>query len=319
MSTFAFENQPIQAEPEDTVLETLLRNEVEIPNRCRAGACQACMLRSDHPVPKSSQLGIDEDLAERGVFLSCQAKADEVTSAERLGSEVFPRYAATLVQKSLVADDVLILRLDVPGWQASPGRFIHLHHPDGVDRPYSLAAPAWLDASTVIIHVRIISGGEMSQRLLTTPVGEQLEIEGPFGKCRYRSATQLEPILLIGSGTGLAPLYGIITDSLQQGHQGPISLHFGAATSSRLYHRAELDELKQKYPNFNYSTYADAEVEPGDSEGSPLSGALQQHPNLDGYKVYLCGHPGLVKAAQKKCFLMGASLKDIAADAFVAA
>ena len=266
MSIFAFESKLIQADPGETVLEALLRNEVEIPNRCRAGACQACLLRSDHPVPKSSQTGIDEDLAERGVFLSCQAKADEITSAERLGSDVFPRITATLVQKTLVTDDVLILQFDAPGWQASPGRFIRLHHPDGVDRPYSLAAPAWLEASTVILHVRLISGGEMSQRLLTTSIGEQFEIEGPFGKCRYRSESGQEPILLIGSGTGLAPLYGIVTEALQRRHRGPISLHFGAATSSRLYHRLELDDLTAQFSNFTYTTYADAEVEVGDVE-----------------------------------------------------
>jgi ferredoxin-NADP reductase len=38
---------------------------------------------------------------------------------------------------------------------------------------------------------------------------------------------------------------------------------------------------------------------------------------LAGHQVYLCGHPDFVKAMQRKCFLAGASLPDIHADAFL--
>ncbi|MDR3689422.1 MAG: FAD-binding oxidoreductase, partial [Fimbriimonas sp.] len=195
----------------------------------------------------------------------------------------------------------------------------HLRHESGVSRPYSLAAPAWGPSSTVRFHVRYIAGGEMSELLAGTKPGERFEIEGPFGKCYYRSKTGEEPIVLIGSGTGLAPLYGILTDALFKGHTGLIHLYHGAATSSRLYFRKELAEVARANPNVRYVPTAEAYVESGDRVGSPLKWALSEHPDMEGSRVYLCGHPELVRIGQKQCFLAGANLADISADPFVPA
>lgn len=316
---FTFEGKQIAIEDGDTVLGALLRNGFEVDNRCRAGACQACLLRSDQSVPKVSQAGVDDLLIERGAFLSCQASAKDVISVERLGNEAIPRSQAFLSKRQWVADDVIVLTLEAPDWQAAPGRFVRLIHPSGVGRPYSLAAAAWEDPSLLQFHVRFIASGEMSGLLATVPVGERFEVEGPFGKCFYRSQDGNEPILLIGSGTGLAPLYGIVTDALNQGHRGPIHLYHGAATSSRLYYRDELSELGMRFPNFRYAATAEKEVTGCDRQGSPLQWALADHADLEGFKVYACGHPDLVRAAKKQCFLAGANLKDISADPFVAA
>ena len=38
---------------------------------------------------------------------------------------------------------------------------------------------------------------------------------------------------------------------------------------------------------------------------------------LKNWRVYLCGHPDMVKATRKQAFLAGASMKDIYADPFV--
>ena len=39
-------------------------------------------------------------------------------------------------------------------------------------------------------------------------------------------------------------------------------------------------------------------------------------PNLTNWRLFLCGHPDMVKSAKKHAFLSGASMKDIYADAF---
>jgi NAD(P)H-flavin reductase len=209
-----------------------------------------------------------------------------------------------------------MLELEAAGWQARPGRFVRLVHATGVVRPYSLAAAAWEDPARIQLHIRLLPDGALSSLVQRAEIGDRYEIEGPLGKCCYRSSTQNEPILLIGSGTGLAPLYGIATDALHQGHAGPIHLFHGAATGARLYFRDELRALQARHPNFHYHPCVDAEPVEGDELGSPLALALAAHPGLEGYKVYVCGHPDLVKTSQRKCFLAGANLKDIAADAF---
>lgn len=316
MPTFEFENHVIAAEDGDTVLSALLRAGHTVENRCRAGACQACLLRSSNP-PKSAQNGIDETLSELGAFLSCQAKPSEIEKVERLDDSAIPTFCGELAETKLVSQDVLWVRLEVPGFQGKPGRFVRLRHQSGVERPYSLAAPAWSDPNTVEFHVRLIPGGEMSSILANAGPGEQFEIVGPLGKCCYKGHPEAT-LLLIGSGTGLAPLYAIVTDALSKSHVGPIFLYHGAAVAEGLYYQDELRELAAKAPNFKYVPCADSGAAEEVRVGSPLDAALADHPEMDGYKVFLCGHPALVKAAQKKCFLWGASLADIAADAFEA-
>ncbi len=46
----------------------------------------------------------------------------------------------------------------------------------------------------------------------------------------------------------------------------------------------------------------------------PLLWAI--HPNLKGWRLYLCGYPPMVAGARKNAYLMGADLADIFADPF---
>ena len=317
MASFLFNGTPIPFEDGETVLEALIGNNVTVGHGCKAGACQSCILQTSGSVPEAAQVGLDESLVEQGAFLSCQARARDITSAESIGAGQVQRFVGKLVESRWANPDVLIATFRVPGWRADPGRFVRVHHPTGVWRPYSLAAAAWEDPDLIQIHVRILPGGAMSELLATATGGDTFEFEGPLGQCKYRSITSTEKMLLIGSGTGLAPLYGIATDALIKGHIGSIHLYQGGATSGHLYFRKELESLAKCHPTFSYTLCADAVQTNTDRVGTPLAAALAEHPQMEGYRVYLCGHPALVKAAQRKCFLAGASLKDIAADAFM--
>lgn len=314
--SFEFEGSQILAEDGETVLSALLRNGKDIANRCRAGACQACLLRSDDPLPASSQLGLAEELVGRGALLACQTPSQSIRQVERLGPEAIPRVEARLISKNQVTEDVLVVDFSVPGWQACPGRFLRLVHPTGVVRNYSVATPAWDEPTIVRLHVRLIQGGEMSGLLRKAELGSPFAVEGPLGKCTYRSEDGSEPILLIGSGTGLAPLYAITSSAINQGHTGPITWYHGSATSSQHYYRQEVDDLTKGRDRVSCTRFADRDVSLGDRSGSPLDSALQDNPDLTGFRVYLCGHPMLVRAAKRRCFLAGAGLKNIHADAF---
>ena len=317
MPQFEFEKHVIEAEDGESVLSALLRAGHSVENRCRAGACQACLLRSVGEAPAKAQTGIDETLAEAGVFLSCQAKAEDVSIVERIGEGIIPTFSATLIDKKNLSNDVLLVRLKASGFSGRPGRFVQLKHQSGIVRPYSLATPAWADPEVIELHVRLIVGGQMGGLLTSVEPGEAFEVVGPLGKCCYQGDPE-GPLLLIGSGTGLAPLYGIVTDAIQKGHVGPIWLYHGAASNDGLYFEEELREFAAKAENLTVVRCADIGAEGDVLEGSPLDAAVKDHKQMDGYRVYLCGHPGLVKAAQKKCFIWGASLKDIFADAFEA-
>ena len=97
--------------------------------------------------------------------------------------------------------------------------------------------------------------------------GDTIEVAGPFGNCFYTSGSADASLLLIGTGSGLAPLYGIVTDALYHGHTGPIRLYHGSWKPEGLYLVDRLRQLSAEHPNFVYVPCVDADARPGYREG----------------------------------------------------
>ncbi len=312
-----FEGQTILIEDSETVLEALLRHGQPIKHQCKIGACQTCLLRGKkETIPSYATEGLSEDLIEEGYFLSCKAPASEVEDVRFPSAEIGKAFPARIVGWRMLTEDVLhlTLRPDEP-FAYLPGRFIRLEVA-GVSRSYSIASGP--NRNEIDIHIRLIDGGAMSTALSDKSIlGSNVEIFGPFGACSYRASSKEQPLLLIGSGTGLAPLHGILLHALSEEHQGRIALYHGSSTPDRLYFQQVLTELAHAHRNFSYHPCAD-QLQGFSSvrEGSPLSIALQDHPDLTGWRVYTCGHPSLVKHTKRKAYIAGADLKHIHADAF---
>ena len=148
--------------------------------------------------------------------------------------------------------------------------------------------------------------------------GDVLELQGPAGECFYVPGRPEQPLLLAGTGTGLAPLYGLVRDALARGHTGPIWLFHGAVEASGLYLVEELRELQSRYSCFQYRPCVLRGQERVGVTVGALDALIQEAcPRPRGWRAYLCGDPDLVLSLRKKLFLAGLSLKDIHADAFL--
>ena len=129
-----------------------------------------------------------------------------------------------------------------------------------------------------------------------------------------------QPLFLLGTGTGLAPLCGIARDALSQKHQAPIHLFHGALKQEDLYLVDELYRLDEENENFHYhACVRDDITDTRMKQGSIDEIALKEIPDLKGWKVFLCGDPNLIRQVQRKTFMAGASMKEIHADAFLPA
>jgi NAD(P)H-flavin reductase len=117
---------------------------------------------------------------------------------------------------------------------------------DGLTRSYSLASLA--SDSLLELHVAVRPWGFMS-RWLTTSIGQPVGLRGPFGECCYRPDNRRRPLLLIGTGTGLAPLMGVLRDALTRGHSGPIRIYHGARNLDGLYLWQALLKLAKRHLN----------------------------------------------------------------------
>ena len=64
--------------------------------------------------------------------------------------------------------------------------------------------------------------------------GSLLRIEGPLGQFFYRPDAS-RPALLIGGGTGYAPLKAMIREVLESGSRRDLVFYWGARTEADLY------------------------------------------------------------------------------------
>lgn len=319
MATITCNNVVVSLTENETALEGLLRAGVDVPNSCRGGACQSCLMRAvDGTPPPAAQAGLKDSQKAQGYFLACVCRPTADLSVA-LASDAFPRVPARIRQVERLTADVarLTLHCDAP-FDYRPGQFANVVRADGLARPYSIAS---LHADGRIeMHVRKVPGGRMSAWIYDEATeGQPLELRGPVGDCFYTPGRPEQPLLLAGTGTGLAPLYAIARDAIQQGHTGPIRLYHGAVDESGLYLVHEMQALAAAHANLTYtpcvlSTRATTgNLRVGDLEKIVL-GDLG---SAKGWRCFLCGNPQRVTSLRKKLFLAGAAMKDIQSDAFV--
>ncbi len=312
-----FSGVEYRCNPGETVLESLIRQGAEPPSSCRNGTCQTCMMRAvEGTPPVDAQKGLKPTLQHRGFFLACVCKPGADMSVVLAGTEVLPRITTTVIEKSELTPELLRLRLrPEAAIEFQAGQFINLHRPDGLIRSYSIAS---LPSEEVIeLHIEQIPNGQMSGWLHDQiNIGDALDIDGPHGDCFYLSGKPQQNLLLVGTGSGLAPLWGIARAALEHGHQGEIQLFHGSRSAERLYLVDELKQLANDHSNFFYTPCVSGENNLGFTAGRANAVALQQHPKLGGWGVYLCGHPEMVNNTKRDAFLAGANFQDIYADPF---
>lgn len=269
-------------------------------------------------VPPKAQVALKESWKAQGYFLPCVCIPDSDLTITPVGSDA--QVGATIKALELLSPDVLCVRLSCDSAITfHAGQYVTLVRDASLARSYSIASLP--EGNEIELHVRRIAGGRMSGWLHDEArIGERLSVLGPSGDCFYVPGNQDQPLLLVGTGTGLAPLYGILRDALRNGHRGPVHLFHGALYERGLYLVQELRNLAAAHHNVEYTP---AVLSGPESDGVTVGAidqvVLKRFPKLSGWRAYICGDPGLVQSLRKKLFLAGAASRDIYADAFLPA
>jgi ferredoxin-NADP reductase/ferredoxin len=329
--TICFEGQRFELEPNETVLEGIERNGGNLPAFCRRGICQACLIRArSGEVPAAAQRGLSDGRRQQSLFLACLCRPSGDLELERHGSSAVHSTRVERVEQ--LSEQVLRVTLTAPaGFEHRAGQFVQIERSDGLMRPYSIAS---LPGEPLELHVELLPGGAMS-RWLATATGEPLRLRGPFGECFYLPDEPDRPLLLAGTGTGLAPLLGVARAAIAAQHRGVIDLHHGSRRRDGLYLWAELEALARDAPQLRLTgsvlegadlepeSVAPESVEPASASGRVAARRIDDAlSSANGpwseARVYLCGDYEVVRRLQKRAYLAGASLARIHADAFVA-
>ncbi len=309
MAIVYFENNAFECGDNESVLDALLRQGGEIPFSCRNGICHACMMRVIEGAPgESAQKGLSQDLLQKNYFLPCRCHpVNDLTIALPRPSDL--SCLAVVQGKQQLNDQVWRFELE-PSFELlyKAGQYINIRNSQGVVRSYSIASVPHQDYF-LELHINRHDHGLMSRWLIDEiEVGDEIEITRPDGNNFYQ-AEQLTPLLLAGTGTGLAPLIGIARDALYSGHQTEVHLYHGAADRHGLYLQESLRSLEQTFERFHFH--------PCVIDEQTIQQAITlQHVSLSGWHIYLAGNPQLVTSVAEQAQQLGADKSTIFKDPF---
>lgn len=317
MTTVKYKDQIYDCRSGETVLDALTRQGVTLDFSCRSGICQVCLQRvTSGDVPERSQLGLRPSLRAQGYFMPCSCVPEnDICMAPPRAEDLYQGVVVQAVEPLTAAITKVILETNSP-LAYRPGQFINLRRPDGLTRSYSLASVP--DDYFLELHVQRKRNGVMSNWLCDElKPGDELELQGPQGECYYHADKPDQPILLIGTGSGLAPMFGVVRAALAAGHRGDIHLYHGTHAEQNLYLQREINILAARHANLHYHPCVSGDaIQPGVAHGRANAVAIQHHADLQGWAVYLCGLPAMVYAAQQQVLRAGADPHDIYADPF---
>lgn len=304
---------------DESILDCLLRHDVNYPHACRAGVCQACLIKTnDSPIEPKWQEGLPATLKSQGYFLACQAKPmNTIYLKEPDAAEC--EQQAIIIELYQLTHNVIRVKLvteHLKYW--IPGQYLNLMNSNGISRSYSIANIP-VKEGYIELHIKLKDDGAMSLWLhKTATIDTTVYIRGPFGKCYYiNSDNSSFDMLLIGTGTGLAPLIAIVKTALSEQHQGKITLIHGGNQDNDIYYAEELETLASFYDNFSYvpcvlktnGMYPEANI--FDKTLCYLSS------NIKNIQVYVCGPKETTNKLKTKAFLAGIPSAKIFSDAFL--
>ncbi|MBX3249226.1 MAG: 2Fe-2S iron-sulfur cluster binding domain-containing protein [Myxococcales bacterium] len=298
-----------RVQPGESALEALIRGGANIAFSCRKGSCQTCLVRAvEGTPPPGSQRGLRQALVDTKHFLPCAAHPTEplvigppersVLFLNALVAEKISR-SPRVVQLSLEPE----LTLD---WR--PGQYVNLRGPSGLVRSYSIASVAHHDYY-VELHVGLVPDGTMSRWIHDElKAGDYVEIQGPLGDCTYRDELRDRELLMLATGTGIAPIIGIVRDALERGHRGAIHVIHAASAPEEAYLQGVFEGLCQRHENLSFEQLVGG--------GDAVAACFDARPDLKGTVLYLCGNPEMVYAARVRAVESGVDRREVISDPF---
>jgi CDP-4-dehydro-6-deoxyglucose reductase, E3 len=305
--------QVLVVEDGETILDAALRAGLNLPHSCKGGHCSSCRARLiDGQVhyPLGRPLGLLEQEEREGYTLLCQAHAASAELSVDV-REIRPPVAeiqlkslpCRIERMQLLAPDVMAVFLRVPAseeFNFAAGQYVDIMLPQNRRRSFSIANAPY-ESDLIELHVRRVASGEFTQQLFTSMKEKTLlRIEGPLGQFWFRRESP-RPALLIGGGTGYAPLRSMLRQLLHDGDRRHLHVYWGAQTRTDLYEDRQMQDWCARFPNLIYTPVLSAPAEHDRWEGRQgwvHATALADHAELSGFDVYASGPPAMVEAVR---------------------
>ena len=316
------------AEANESILDAGLRQGVMLPYGCRGGVCGSCaatILTGLVHYPFGKAQGLKPFDETRGKTYLCMAAAASDLDLEvaniRRDTEIEVKTLPVRVEKMRkLAPDVMELTLKLPASERLrflPGQYIDILLKDGTRRGFSLANAPFND-QVLELHVRHVPNGKFTSYVFNEMQEKALmRIEGPLGGFYIHDSER--PLILMGGGTGFAPLKSMLEQLMEAGLTRPVYLYWGARAQVDLYMDSVVRSWVERQPLL---TYVPVLSEPNAEEGwlgrtgYVHAAVASDFPDLSGYDVYMSGPPPMINAAKLSFLAQGLPDNQLYSDAF---
>ena len=187
----------------------------------------------------------------------------------------------------------------------NPGEFFLLSIPGIGEAPFSVCS-----CSEEAVQFNIRGVGDVSNKLLELKEGDNMWLRGPYGNGYPMNDLKGNNLFIIGGGTGVAPLRGLLKYVEQHGQDyKEVHACFGFRTPSEILFKKDMEEWSKK---FNVCISVDKA--PGNYKGRVcLVTRLVEESGLDNKNraVFVCGPPIMMKFTVKSLEEMGFSHEQI--------
>jgi CDP-4-dehydro-6-deoxyglucose reductase len=297
----------------ESILTAALRHGVMLPYSCKNGTCGSCkgvVESGEVHYPFHPPLALERSDIADGFALMCQAEPVEdlvinVREIEAVRDIQVRLLPARVIEKTLLAEKVIRLRLKLPKAQRLQflaGQYVDVLLAGGKRRAFSIASCPSLE-DEIELHIRHVEGGDFTGFVFDKlKERDILRLEGPLGNFFVRNDQPERPMIMLGGGTGFAPLKSMIENLIEQGDGREIHLYWGARTREELY----LDELPARWArDHKHIHFRRAILDPNSSPavngftGFVHEAVVADFPDLSAYDIYMSGPPAMIDTARQ--------------------
>lgn len=314
-----------EVEDGETILNAAFRQGIALPHGCKEGQCSACksiLLDGEIEMQKHSTFALSETERENDHVLLCCAIADSDVEIELLNydeellskSIAVKEFAGAIVGIEKLTSDIrqVDISLDSP-LKFWAGQYVDItvttSKGETITRSFSMAnTPDETEKYRFII--KKYPEGKFSGELDDggIKIGAQVSVKGPYGACFRREGRQ-GPVILVGAGSGMSPVWAILNDHLASDEQRDVYFFYGARTRDDLFYLEEIEQLAAVNPSFTFIPVLSEARDDAEWMGEKgfVHEAVDAHLkrlDLDGEgDVYACGPPPMIDALVPVLFM----------------
>ena len=206
------------------------------------------------------------------------------------------RFEIELMEMKQFTEHIRHYTFKVPDFSFEPGQYLTFMIPVGegkfIRRPYSIASPPFQKGKIEFV-IEQVPGGKGSPHLFSMKPGDKMQVIGPLGD--FKLGSEDHDIVLVCTGTGIAPFRSMVRHLLRKGFKHKITLLAGDRYEDEVLYQEEFLALKEKHKNFEYQSVISQPKNP-DFQGHTghVQSLIEQYvPEFTG-DFYLCGLKAMV-------------------------